>query len=111
MGGAADVGRAERLARLTQAFRQRFGRRPAAVAEAPGRVNLIGEHLDYNDGLVLPAAIDRSVLVAFGVRPDAEVRVSSLDFDEELRLSLDGCIERDEEQSWSNYLRGVVWAL
>jgi galactokinase len=99
------------LARLNPAVRARFGWGPAAVADAPGRVNLIGEHLDYNDGLVLPAAIDRSVLVAFGVRPDAEVRGYSLDFDEELRLSLDGCIERDEEHSWSNYLRGVVWAL
>lgn len=125
MGGAANVGRPavgpvpgwlpqpaeERLAVLAQAFQERFGRAPEAVAEAPGRVNLIGEHLDYNDGLVLPAAVDRNVLVAFAVRPDADVRLYSLDFDEESRFSLEGAIRRDEDALWSNYLRGVFWAL
>jgi galactokinase len=74
-------------------------------------VNLIGEHLDYNDGLVLPVAIDRTVLVAFAVRRDAEVRTYSLDFDQESRFSLDEPIGRDEQHPWSNYVRGVVQVL
>lgn len=101
----------ERLADLVEAFRVRFGRPPLAAAGAPARVNLIGEHLDYNQGLVLPAAIDRSVLAAFAKRPDAEMRLYSLDFNEESRFSLDRPIGRDEERPWSNYLRGVAWAL
>jgi len=60
---------------------------------------------------VLPAAIDRSVLVAFAVRSDREVRMYSLDFDEQSRFALDGCIGRDDVRSWSNYARGVVWVL
>ena len=66
MGGTADV---TRLHAVRDAFTVRFGRAPEGIAEAPGRVNLIGEHLDYNEGLVLPAAIDRSVLAAYGARP------------------------------------------
>ena len=115
MGGAPDLGRPlpheERLAAVAEAFRRRFGRPPAAVSEAPGRVNLIGEHLDYNEGLVLPVAIDRSVLVAFAARLDDQVRLYSADFDQESRFSLTEPMERDEERPWSNYLRGVLWAL
>jgi galactokinase len=96
---------------LEEAFRTRFGRSPEGVAEAPGRVNLIGEHLDYNDGLVLPAAIDRTVLVGFAARSDTEVRVYSLDFDGESRFSPDGPIVRDDAHPWSDYLRGVVSVL
>jgi galactokinase len=109
--GAGQARPEERLASLEEAFRARFGGPPEGAAEAPGRVNLIGEHLDYNDGLVLPAAIDRSVLVAFAPRPDIEVRVYSLDFDGESRFSLDGPVGRDDGRPWSNYLRGVVWVL
>ncbi|MEX1255158.1 MAG: galactokinase [Dehalococcoidia bacterium] len=114
MGGAEDVARLSadaRRAALAGAFERRFGRAPEGTAEAPGRVNLIGEHLDYNEGLVLPAAIDRSVLVAFGRRDDAEVRICSLDFDEESSFSLDDPIARDDERPWSNYARGAVRAL
>ena len=53
----------QRIETLIAAFVREFGRGPEGIAEAPGRVNLIGEHVDYNDGLVLPFAIDRSVLV------------------------------------------------
>ena len=55
----------ERVERLVVAFREQFGRAPEGIAEAPGRVNLIGEHVDYNDGLVLPFAIDRTVMCAW----------------------------------------------
>jgi len=98
----------DRLARAQAAFRERFGRAPEGVAEAPGRVNLIGEHLDYNDGLVLPVAIDRSLLVAYAQRADATVRVASLDYDEESCFALEGPISRDEAQPWSNYVRGAI---
>ena len=55
----------ERIERLIAAFERRYGRRPEGIAEAPGRVNLIGEHVDYNDGMVLPFAINRSVMCAW----------------------------------------------
>ena len=71
---------------------------------APGRVNLIGEHTDYNDGFVLPAAIDREVLMAAPPRADREVRLHSLDYDGESRFSLDA-IGHDHKEKWSNYLR------
>ena len=108
MGGTADV---TRLHAARDAFSARFGRAPEGIAEAPGRVNLIGEHLDYNEGLVLPAAIDRSVLAAYGARQDAQVRLYALDFQEESSFSLDGPIERDAERPWANYLRGVFFVL
>jgi galactokinase len=101
----------ERRASLSEAFRERFGGAPDGVSEAPGRVNLIGEHLDYNEGLVLPCAIDRSVLVAYALRGDATVRAHALDFSETTELALNGCIERDAAQPWSNYVRGCVFVL
>jgi galactokinase len=97
--------------RVSEAFRARFGRAPEGIAWAPGRVNLIGEHLDYNGGPVLPAAIDRSVLVAYARRPDAALHVVSLDFAQETVFSLADQIERDEQGPWSNYVRGVVSVL
>lgn len=70
-------------ARADAAFREKFGRAPAGIAYAPGRVNLIGEHTDYNDGFVLPCAIDRGTAVAFGPVPGAETIVLSADYGEE----------------------------
>jgi galactokinase len=80
------------------------------VTRAPGRVNLIGGHTDYNDGYVLPVAIDRSVLLAASPRPDRRVIVHALDFDQRAEFFLDG-IARDAEHPWSNYQRGVAWVL
>jgi galactokinase len=102
---------AERIARGRAAFRTRYGRNADGVAEAAGRVNLLGEHLDYNEGLVLPAAIDRSVLAAYGARNAATVRVYSLEFNEEVSFSLAAPIVRDAEHGWSNYVRGVLAVL
>jgi len=114
VGGAEDLGvpvpQDARLRRLAAAFQSRFGRPPAAVAAAPGRANLIGEHLDYNEGHVLPVAIDRSVMAAFAPRPDGRVRLYSLDFEQESAFDLQE-IERDPEAPWSDYVRGVAWAL
>jgi galactokinase len=71
-------------------------------------VNLIGEHTDYNEGFVLPVAIDRTVAVAAAARDDRRVTVRSLDFDQRDAFPLDG-IERSAD--WRNYMRGVAWAL
>jgi galactokinase len=93
-----------------QRFAEIFGRKPAAVVRAPGRVNLIGEHTDYNDGYVLPVAIDRSVLVAAAPRDDRQVVIHALDFGEGIEFSLDD-IEYDQVNTWSNYQRGVAYFL
>jgi len=74
---------------------------------APGRVNLIGEHTDYNDGFVLPVAIDRDIMVASRSRDDALVRIYSLDFNALTEFSLND-ISHDSENAWSNYPRGVA---
>lgn len=105
---AAAAARRERA--LARSFARRFAREPQGLAEAPGRVNLIGEHTDYNEGYVLPVAIDRTVIAAFAARSDRQVRVYSLEFDEEDSFSLDD-IERLKGDVWSNYVRGVVTVL
>src|SRR5664279_6010237 len=66
-----------RAERLAGAFAARYARLPDGVWMAPGRANLIGEHTDYNDGFVLPIALDRTTLAAVAVRPDGIARVSS----------------------------------
>ena len=68
--------------RISEEFVQRFGVPPAYVVRAPGRVNLIGEHTDYNDGFVLPMAIDRAAWIALRPRNDRRVVAHSLDFHE-----------------------------
>ena len=98
----------ERRAELADLFRVRFGRAPEAITEAPARVNLIGEHLDYNGGLVLPVAIDRSVLVAFGRSGHREVRAYSTDVGQESAFRLGQEIQHDADAHWSDYVRGVT---
>ncbi len=87
-------------------FQRIFGAAPEVVVRAPGRVNLIGEHTDYNDGYVLPVAIDRTIRFAGRRRPDRLVRAHSLDFNDRVTFSLDD-VEKDPQHRWSNYLRGV----
>lgn len=96
--------------RAIGAFVDAFGHRPEVVARAPGRVNLIGEHTDYNDGFVLPVAIDRAVYVAASARADDRVTLVAADFGERVGFVLDR-IERDPAHAWSNYPRGVAWVL
>ncbi|MEJ2289310.1 MAG: galactokinase family protein, partial [Deinococcales bacterium] len=69
-------------------FRDRFGEAPTAVVRAPGRVNLIGEHTDYNDGFVLPMAIDREIRIALRPRTDDTVRVFAADVGREASFTL-----------------------
>jgi galactokinase len=90
-------------------FAARFGQPPRWIVRAPGRVNLIGEHTDYNDGFVLPLAIDRAVWIALRPRSDREVLVHSIDFDEQGRYSLDA-LNRNGN-GWIEYLKGVAWSL
>jgi galactokinase len=92
---------------IEESFKKVFGTTPDVTARAPGRVNLIGEHTDYNDGFVLPAAIDRTIEFCARPRKDNVVRAYSIDFEDQVEFSLDA-IEKDEEHPWSNYLRGVL---
>ncbi|WP_353816446.1 galactokinase [Agromyces sp. SYSU T00266] len=91
-------------------FAEQYGRRPAGVWSAPGRVNLIGEHTDYNDGFVFPFAIDRRTTVALGDRDDRVVRVSSTFSPETIEVHLDD-LTPDAVSGWAAYPLGVVWAL
>jgi len=96
-------------AALLDSFRRTFGRPAQLVAEAPGRVNLIGEHTDYNEGHVLPLAIDRTVAVA-AARREGGVRACALDCGEEDAFPPDG-VTPAPGGGWRNYVRGVAWAL
>jgi galactokinase len=96
----------ERTQRLVDEFRRRYHDEPLVV-RAPGRVNLIGEHTDYNDGFVLPIAIDHDVRFAVRPREDRIVRLYSLNFDSETEFDLDN-IQRDEADRWGNYVRGMA---
>jgi galactokinase len=91
---------------IEDTFKKVFGAAPEVVVRAPGRVNLIGEHTDYNDGFVLPAAIDRYIAFAGRQRSDRKVRAHSIDFQDSVEFSLDD-IQKDAAHPWSNYLRGV----
>ncbi|MGI5916984.1 MAG: galactokinase [Anaerolineae bacterium] len=96
--------------RALDAFVSVYGTQPSFMVAAPGRVNLIGEHTDYNEGFVLPAAIDRHVVIAAAPRHDNQVRLFAADFGEHSSFDLDNVVF-DNDRRWSNYERGVVWAL
>lgn len=91
---------------VTDAFEQMFGERPPVVVRAPGRVNIIGEHTDYNDGFVLPMAIDRAVWVALRPRADGRVLVHSLQQEEPADFALDGLTYTDS--GWAEYVKGMA---
>jgi galactokinase len=95
--------------RVMREFASRHGAPPAFVARGPGRVNLIGDHTDYNDGFVLPMAIDRAVWIAARPRSDGAVSVHSLDFGE--TREFDSANEAPGGKGWVEYIRGVAWAL
>ncbi|MCZ4058933.1 galactokinase [Pantoea sp. LMR881] len=92
-----------------QVFSDLFGYAPTHIIQAPGRVNLIGEHTDYNDGFVLPCAIDYQTVIACAKRDDRQVRVIAVDYDNaQDSFSLDEPIVSVQEPMWANYVRGVV---
>ncbi|WP_291039090.1 galactokinase [Herbiconiux sp.] len=93
-------------------FARRYGRAPTSLWSAPGRVNLIGEHTDYNDGFVLPFAIDRHTVMAAGPREDRRIRVSTVFGDgtiETVEAAIDE-LSPETVSGWSAYPLGVVWA-
>ncbi len=94
--------------KVISAFQTEFNQLPTFIVRAPGRVNIIGEHTDYNDGFVLPMTIDRSVWIALRPRKDKKVFLTSLNLPDSTEFSLDK-IERGK--SWDDYPRGVAWAL
>lgn len=96
--------------RARAGFVERFNREPQGVWRAPGRVNLIGEHTDYNDGFVFPFAIDRSTVVALAPREDRTIQVTTAYTDDIVRISLDE-VTPSMLSGWSAYPLGVVWAL
>jgi galactokinase len=100
----------DRVGRVAAAFRERTGRDPDGVWAAPGRVNLIGEHTDYNDGFVLPAAIDRLVLAAAGRRDGGRLRLWSLQTQPPADLNL-AEVGPGRVGGWAAYPAGVAWAL
>jgi galactokinase len=92
-------------------FTQITERAPDGLWSAPGRVNLIGEHTDYNEGFVLPFAIDRRTIVAAGAREDAVIRVASTFSDDVVEIPLAGLDGARGSAGWADYPLGVAWAL
>ncbi|MEN6405388.1 MAG: galactokinase [Thermoguttaceae bacterium] len=94
---------------VAEGFIARYHQPPRAIVRAPGRVNLIGEHTDYNDGFVLPMAIDRAAWIALRPRNDRRVIVHSIDFDQTGEFSLDH--PTNDRAGWIEYLKGTAWSL
>jgi galactokinase len=109
------AGLAALAARASVAFRSAYGCAASGCVQAPGRVNLIGEHTDYNDGFVLPVAIDRATVVAWSIpsgRDPRRVGVLALDQNNaQDSFELDGPIAHQPQALWTHYVRGVVQQL
>ena len=95
--------------RVTERFGESFSGEAPRLATAPGRVNLIGEHTDYNDGFVLPMAIGRAALVAFRPRNDGVLRAHSIAFDETREAAISS-LAAPGGHDWFAYVAGVLWA-
>jgi galactokinase len=104
-----SVSSASIVGSLTDRFRELYGTSPE-IFRAPGRVNLIGEHTDYNDGFVMPAAIEFYTWVAAGEREDRTLRVYSVQFNETAEFSLDA-LGGAPRHHWSDFIRGVAAVL
>ena len=100
----------ELSASVRAAFANRYGEPPTTVGRAPGRVNLIGEHTDYNAGLVLPVALPHATFAAVRARADELVRIASRQQDDAWEGGLGELGPRSVE-GWAGYAAGVVWAL
>jgi galactokinase len=101
---------------LVASFEKIYSTKPVLIAKAPGRVNLLGEHVDYNDGLVLPAAIDRTVRLAAAPDSGEAVTLYALDLDEHASFRLDALESKIDTEGktlpgWALYPAGVAWAL
>ncbi|MEY4981275.1 MAG: hypothetical protein RL174_613 [Actinomycetota bacterium] len=98
------------ISRVIGDFSEKYGYEPSGVWSAPGRVNLIGEHTDYNEGFVFPFAINRHTFAAISLRADRVIRVSSSFSPATHEIDLDE-IRRNESNDWAAYPFGVAWAL
>jgi galactokinase len=101
---------------VKQIFHQRFGKDPTHLALAPGRVNLLGEHVDFNDGFVLPAAIDRATYIAFSAADLDRTTLVAADFAEESTFTPASIPAKNNANGnplveWARYPAGVAWAL
>ncbi len=101
---------------LATHYRNKFGHVPAHIARAPGRVNLLGEHVDYNDGFVLPAAIDRATYIAFSPAEAAHSTIVAADFDQQVSFSHETIPSKTQPDGsplseWGLYPAGTMWAL
>src|SRR6476659_10699908 len=94
--------------KVLQDFQKNFDEAPIIV-RSPGRVNIIGEHTDYNNGFVLPAAIDKAIYLAVSPRNDEKVRLYSGEFDESFETSLEDL--KPTDKGWPNYVLGVAYQL
>ena len=95
--------------RVIAEYEKQFHRRPTLVVRAPGRVNLIGEHTDYNDGFVFPMAIDRAVWIALEPTGDDTIDAYSMDY--ERRATVDLKLLERGPHDWIEYIKGVAWSL
>lgn len=101
---------------LSTIYREKFGQTPAHIVRAPGRVNLLGEHVDYNDGFVLPAAIDRATYIAFSPAGAPHSTLWAADFDQQVSFSPGTISTKSQIASspipeWGLYPAGVMWSL
>ena len=96
---------------ISQEFTRLFGRAPEVIAQAPGRVNLIGEHIDYSEGFVLPFAIDSVTTAAISKRSDNQVRVTSAQQSGNVVTTDLSRIAEKSGEGWVRYVLGVIWAL
>ncbi|NVC51313.1 galactokinase [Vibrio diabolicus] len=102
----------ELIQKVKASFEQVLGYAPSHIIQAPGRVNLIGEHTDYNDGFVLPCAINYQTVVAAAKREDNTVRVVSVDYGNAMdEFDITQAITFQQDKMWANYIRGVVKCL
>jgi len=95
------------ISQAVDVYRKQFGGGQAVVVKAPGRVNLIGEHTDYNDGFVFPVAIDKVAVICGNSTEDSVIRLHSMLYGETLEYPQKG-FERDGENVWVNYILGVI---
>lgn len=99
------------IEKVTRAFEQHFKLQPTSFFRAPGRVNLLGDHTDYNDGFVLPCAIDFETIVAGNKRQDHLVRVFAIDYQQQDCFDLNAPIVKNNTYQWADYVRGVAKSL
>lgn len=106
----------QRVEEIVKMYQDIFGATPAHIARAPGRVNLLGEHVDYNDGFVLPAAIDRATYIAFSPSETIHSSISAVDLNQRAFFSPQTIATKSQADStplpdWAHYPASVMWSL